>query len=88
MINDDHFNSLSLNLKLLLPILRHECFDVNIMLMIDKFLEENLICDTVVDEIIEKGLFYELDEVKHIEDSRESELLVIYDYAAHLHAEL
>ena len=69
MINNDHLNSLSLYLKLQLSFLRHECFNIDIMFMADKFLEEDLVSDTVIDEIIEEGLLDEFYEVQHVEDS-------------------
>lgn len=57
------------------------------MLMADQFLEEDLICDTVIDEIIEEGLLDKFYEMQHVEDRWKCELFVVDYDAAHFHAE-
>lgn len=57
------------------------------MLMADQLLEEDLIRDTVIDEVIEESLLDEFYKVQHVEDSWEYELFIVDYDAAHLHTE-
>jgi hypothetical protein len=74
VISYNHLNWLDLNLEFLLFLFRQQGFDFDVMFMFDQFLEEDLMSDAVTDEVIEKGPFYELDKVKHIEDGGEDKL--------------